>query len=130
MSKVLCFSNQKGGVAKTTTAFNVAGVIANFRYRVLMIDADPHSGLTESFGYEPDQLENTFYNVLIEKDYPIEKALIKTDIPNIDLIPANLDLAAAKRELIGMVQWDKKIVIDHQAIADGSITNFLPRREL
>ena len=107
-TKVICITNQKGGVRKSTTAANLAGALSQNGYTVLLIDLDPQSGLTHSLGYDPYTLQKTIYNCLIDPDHvSLQEVLVETKIPRVFLAPANLDLAAAEGELIGEVGWDR-----------------------
>ncbi len=102
MSKIIAISNQKGGTAKTTTAITLGHALAEKEKRVLLVDLDPQSSLTISFGFNVLHFKKTIYNVLIENgvETPIKDILIKTTIKNVDLAPANLDLSSAEIELI------------------------------
>ena len=76
--------------------------------RVLLIDLDPQAGLTTSLGFrDPSAFETTAYEALINEELPLSKAIVETNIPLCDLVPANLNLAAAEAELIGEIGWDK-----------------------
>jgi chromosome partitioning protein len=89
---VFAFANQKGGVAKTTTTLNLAVAFAESGYRVLCIDLDPQGNLTMSQGIDPDKVENSLYDVLVN-DMPISEIIVKREI---DIAVASIDLAGAE----------------------------------
>ncbi len=90
--------NQKGGVGKTTTAVNLAAYIAQMNRRVLLIDTDPQGNATSGLGIDRRQVESDVYTVLVHGT-PIREARIHTAVPNLDLIPATINLAGAEMEL-------------------------------
>lgn len=90
--EVIAFANQKGGVAKTTTTLNLAVAFAESGYRVLCIDLDPQGNLTMSQGIDPDKVEKSLYDVLVN-DMPISEIIIKREI---DIAVASIDLAGAE----------------------------------
>lgn len=98
MSKVISIFNQKGGVGKTTTNVNLCSGIAMKGKKVLSVDIDPQGNSTSGFGLEKQELEYTIYDVLIE-DYDINQVIHKTEIKNLSLLPANIELAGAEIEL-------------------------------
>jgi len=98
MTKVISIFNQKGGVGKTTTNVNLCAALALKGKKVLSIDIDPQGNSTSGFGVNKNELEYTIYDVLIE-DYDINKIICKTEIDNLDLVPANIQLAGAEIEL-------------------------------
>lgn len=102
MTKIIAISNQKGGTAKTTTAITLGHALAEKGKKILLVDLDPQSSLTISFGIDVINLEKTVYNVLVENniDTSIEDALIRDVIKNVDLLPANIDLSSAEIELL------------------------------
>ena len=102
MGKAIAIFNQKGGVGKTTTNINLAACLANRGKRVLILDIDPQGNTTSGIGVTKRNLKDTVYNILIDPDYNPRKAIIKTSVPNLDLIPASVDLAGAEVELVGM----------------------------
>jgi chromosome partitioning protein len=89
---VIVFANQKGGVAKTTTTLNLAVAFAETGYRVLCVDLDPQGNLTMSQGIDPDKVENSLYDVLVN-DMPISEIIVKREI---DIAVASIDLAGAE----------------------------------
>ncbi|MDH7484897.1 MAG: AAA family ATPase [Anaerolineae bacterium] len=99
MGRVIAVVNQKGGVGKTTTVINLGAALAERQQRTLLIDLDPQAALSNSFGLQPDTLEHTIYNVLTGSDFPLA-AVIHPVRPFLDLVPANIDLAAAEAELV------------------------------
>lgn len=98
MTKVISIFNQKGGVGKTTTNVNLCAALAIKGKKVLSIDIDPQGNSTSGFGIDKNSLEYSIYDVLIE-DIDINKVILKTEIENLDLLPANIQLAGAEIEL-------------------------------
>lgn len=108
MAKVISIFNQKGGVGKTTTNVNLCAALALKGKKVLSIDIDPQGNSTSGFGVDKNNLENTIYDVLIE-DYDINKVIHKTEIENLELIPANIQLAGAELELTNAKYREKTL---------------------
>ena len=99
MGKIITFSNQKGGVGKTTTCVNMSAYLASKGYKCLIVDLDPQGNATSGLGFAKNQVKHSVYNVMID-EFPIEEAVIKTDIDNLDLLPSSIDLAGAEVELV------------------------------
>lgn len=99
MGKIIAFANQKGGVGKTTTCLNVSAYMALMGKKVLLIDIDPQGNATSGLGVAKNSEVNSIYQV-ISGDCPIEEAIIKSNVENLDLLPANLDLAGVEVELV------------------------------
>jgi chromosome partitioning protein len=98
VAKVISIFNQKGGVGKTTTNVNLCAALAIKGKKVLSIDIDPQGNSTSGFGIDKNSLEYSIYDVLIE-DIDINKVILKTEIENLELLPANIQLAGAEIEL-------------------------------
>lgn len=101
MGRTIAIANQKGGVGKTTTSINLSASLAVRNKKVLIIDTDPQGNTTSGFGVDKNELENTIYELILS-ECSIQDCLIKNVADNIDLIPANVNLAAAEIELIGV----------------------------
>ncbi len=99
MGKIITFSNQKGGVGKTTTCVNLTSYLAMKGYKCLIIDLDPQGNATTGLGFSKSEVKNSVYNVLID-DYPIENAVVKTCVEGLDILPSSIDLAGAEVELV------------------------------
>ena len=98
---ILSIINQKGGVAKTTTTFNLAHNLAAEGYKVLQVDLDPQASLTIANGFEPNNLDQSIYNVLCEETN-IEKVIHKVN-ENLSICVSNLDLSAAEINLVNQM---------------------------
>ena len=99
MGKIVAFTNQKGGVGKTTSAVNIAASVGILGKKVLMVDVDPQGNTTTGFGILKKELGSTVYDVLIHR-CPLENAIYKTKFDNLWIAPANISLAGAEFELV------------------------------
>lgn len=108
MGKIIAIANQKGGVGKTTSSINLAASLAVLEYKTLLVDADPQANSTSGIGYDPRSIKASVYECLIN-DLDPHQAIQTTDTPNLDLLPAHIDLVGAEIEMINLHEREYKM---------------------
>ncbi len=102
-ARIIAMCNQKGGVGKTTTAINLGAALAEYGRRVLLVDFDPQGAATVGLGINALDMDTTVYNLLLNPRLNAAEAVCKTNVANLDVLPANIDLSAAELQLVNEV---------------------------
>jgi chromosome partitioning protein len=109
-ARIIALANQKGGVGKTTTAINLSAGLTELGQRVLLVDFDPQGGCAIGLGVEPGSLDVSVYNALLDRNCDPESVIQKTSVPDLDLLPSNIDLAAAELMLVQEVAREQTLM--------------------
>jgi chromosome partitioning protein len=117
MGKIIAITNQKGGVGKTTTAINLGASFGVLEYKTLIIDADPQANATSGVGFDPRNVQKSIYDCLVNETDPRE-LILETKNPNLDIIPAHIDLVGAELEMINMPNREMKLRQSLEAVKD------------
>lgn len=117
MGKVLAVANQKGGVGKTTTSMNLAAALGVLEKKVLVIDADPQANATSGLGFDPRNITNGIYECLIN-EVETKDIILTSSSPNLDLIPAHIDLVGAEVEMINLPNREKMMRMAIEKVRD------------
>lgn len=117
MHKTFAICNQKGGVAKTTTAINLSSYLAHLGYKVLLVDLDPQSNATSGIGIDKKSIQSSIYDALI-KNLETKQIILDTQVKNLRIIPSSLNLTGAEIELVSVIGRESKLKNVLQTVAD------------
>ncbi len=118
MGKIISFSNQKGGVGKTTTCVNMSAYLASFGKKVLLIDLDPQGNASSGLGIQKNSLKKSSYSLICEDDADTKAYILPTVVDNLSIIPSNIDLAGAEIELVNMENRERALISSIAKIKD------------
>lgn len=118
--KIISVANQKGGVGKTTTTINLAAALVEIGNRVLVVDLDPQGNASTGLGIELEARERTTYDLLLD-DAPLQEVIFATDIDDLAIVPATVDLSSADIELISN---EKRSFLLHDALRQQDMDDY------
>lgn len=117
-ARVIAMCNQKGGVGKTTSSINIGGALSLYGRRVLIVDFDPQGAATVGLGINANSVDNTIYTALFNPHMDVHDVVQHTRFPDLDIIPANIDLSAAEIQLVTEVGREQVLAGTLRALKD------------
>nr|WP_199444232.1 ParA family protein [Umezawaea beigongshangensis] len=117
-AQILAICNQKGGVGKTTSTINLGAALAEYGRRVLLVDFDPQGALSVGLGVQPHHLDQTIYNVIMERSVGVQDVIMDTGVEDMHLLPSNIDLSAAEIQLVSEVGREHTLVRTLRPVID------------
>ncbi|BDS48888.1 MULTISPECIES: ParA family protein [Rhodoluna] len=116
-ARIIAMCNQKGGVGKTTTSINMSAALAEYGRKVLLVDFDPQGALSAGLGVNAHDA-TTIYDLMLDRTIDAKSAIQHTEVPNLDVIPANIELSAAEMKLVNEIAREQILAKILKQVAD------------